>query len=125
MVGLALDLFLLGLVKVAHLVLEVLLNCSVLVELYLEVVNLGGGFLDIGLELLPMVGLQSFYVVVVDLLVVLHEQVLSFDLVVVEVLFFLELDLDVVLGLLQEFYLCVLLGHLNGVVLVDHGYLRI
>lgn len=123
--GLVLDLLLLGLVKAADLVLEVLFNCSVLVELHLEEVNLGGGFLYVGLELLAMVGLQSLNVVVVDLLVVLYEQVFSLDLVVVEVLFFLELDLNVVLGLLQQLNLCVLLGHLNGVVLAEHGYLRI
>lgn len=47
-----------------------------------------------------MVGLQSLYVVVVDLFVVLDEQILSLELVVVEVLFFFELDLDVVFGFL-------------------------
>lgn len=47
-----------------------------------------------------MVGLQSLYVVVVDLLVVLYEQVFSLEFVVVEVLFFFELDLDVVFGFL-------------------------
>ena len=72
-VGLALDLLLLGLVQVAHLVLQVLFDCSVLVELHFQQVYLGGGLLDIGLELLAMVGLQSFDVVVVDFLVVLDE----------------------------------------------------
>lgn len=72
-----------------------------------------------------MVGLQSLNIVIVDLLVVLEQKVLPLQLVIIEVLLLLEFYLNIVFGLLQKLDLHIFLGYLNGVVLVDHGYLGI